>query len=132
MKRTILLSGIACLLLTASCKTHQDPLIDLRNNWYSFISTEVPGYHFTGFTSHQTIDVPVTNNTDYTIDEVENMVDPGDYFRINRGFLVSVRCIDQINDYFGNRLKLNLKPAIDKEALVSREKVTEFKNWMGK
>ncbi|MET0462256.1 MAG: hypothetical protein ABW007_03850 [Chitinophagaceae bacterium] len=70
MKRTILLSGIACLLLTASCKTHQDPLIDLRNNWYSFISTEVPGYHFTGFTSHQTIDVPVTNNTDYTIDEV--------------------------------------------------------------
>lgn len=69
---------------------------------------------------------------DYTIDEVENMVDPGDYFRINRGFLVSVKCIDQINDYFGNRLKLNLKPTIDKEALVSREKVSEFKNWMGK
>jgi DNA-binding LytR/AlgR family response regulator len=68
---------------------------------------------------------------DYTIDEVENMVDPGDYFRINRGFLVSVKCIDQINDYFGNRLKLNLKPAIDKEALVSREKVTEFKTGWG-
>ncbi len=69
---------------------------------------------------------------DYTIDEIENMVDPGAFFRINRGFLVSIKCIDQINDYFGNRLKLNLKPTIDKEALVSREKVTEFKNWMGK
>lgn len=69
---------------------------------------------------------------DYTIDEIENMVDPGAFFRINRAFLVSIKCIDQIQDYFGNRLKLNLKPVIDKEALVSREKVSEFKNWMGK
>jgi two-component system response regulator LytT len=69
---------------------------------------------------------------DYTIDEIENMVDPSQYFRINRAFLVSVKSIDQISDYFGNRLKLALKPAIDKEVLVSREKVTEFKGWMGK
>lgn len=69
---------------------------------------------------------------DYTIDDIENMIDPNLYFRINRAFLVSVQCIDQINDYFGNRLKLSLKPSIDKEVLVSREKVTEFKTWMGK
>lgn len=69
---------------------------------------------------------------DYTIDEIEEMVDPDQFFRINRGFLVSVKSIDQINDYFGNRLKLNLKPIIDKEALVSREKVSHFKDWMGK
>ena len=69
---------------------------------------------------------------DYTIDEIESMLDPNNYFRINRAFLVSVKSIDQIHDYFGNRLKLNLKPTIDKEALVSREKVTSFKEWMGK
>jgi DNA-binding LytR/AlgR family response regulator len=69
---------------------------------------------------------------DYTIDEIEAMVDPDQFFRINRGFLVAITAIDQIHDYFGNRLKLNLRPVIDKEALVSREKVTDFKNWMGK
>ena len=69
---------------------------------------------------------------DYTIDEIEDMLDADQFFRINRGFLVSVKSIDQINDYFGNRLKLNLKPSIDKEALVSREKVSQFKDWMGK
>jgi len=69
---------------------------------------------------------------DYTLDEIEEMVDPAEYFRIGRAFLVSVRSIDQIHDYFGNRLKLTLKPALDKEALVSREKVSEFKHWMGK
>ncbi len=69
---------------------------------------------------------------DYTIDEIENMIDPQHFFRINRAFIVSIKSIDQINDYFGNRLILHLKPKIDKEALVSREKVSEFKSWMGK
>lgn len=69
---------------------------------------------------------------DYTIDEIEKMVDPEQFFRISRAFLISIKSVDQIHDYFGNRLKLNLRPSIDKEALVSREKVTEFKNWMGK
>jgi len=69
---------------------------------------------------------------DYTMDELEDMLDPERYFRISRSFYVSVDSIDKIDDYFGNRLILNLKPAVDKEALVSREKVTDFKKWMGK
>jgi two-component system response regulator LytT len=69
---------------------------------------------------------------DYTMDELEEMLDPEKYFRISRSFYVSIGSVDQIHDYFGNRLILHLKPAVDKEALVSREKVTEFKKWMGK
>ncbi len=69
---------------------------------------------------------------DYTMDELEDMLDPEKYFRISRSFYVSINSVDKIDDYFGNRLILGLKPAVDKEALVSREKVTEFKKWMGK
>jgi len=69
---------------------------------------------------------------DYTMDEMEDMLNPEKYFRISRSFYVSINSVDQIHDYFGNRLILTLKPAVDKEALVSREKVTEFKKWMGK
>lgn len=69
---------------------------------------------------------------DYTMDELEEMLDPDKYFRISRAFYISVESVDQIHDYFGNRLLLNLKPPVDKEALVSREKVSEFKTWMGK
>jgi DNA-binding LytR/AlgR family response regulator len=69
---------------------------------------------------------------DYTMDELEDMLDPERYFRISRSFYVSVTSIDKIDDYFGNRLILSLLPEVDKEALVSREKVTEFKKWMGK
>lgn len=69
---------------------------------------------------------------DYTMDEMEDMLEPQKYFRISRSFYVSVRSISQIHDYFGNRLLLNLKPSVDKEAIVSREKVADFKKWMGK
>jgi len=69
---------------------------------------------------------------DYTMDELEEMLDPSRYFRISRSFYVSINSIDQIHDYFGNRLLLHLKPAVDKESIVSREKVTDFKVWMGK
>ena len=69
---------------------------------------------------------------DYTMDELEEMLDPHQYFRISRSFFISVDSVDQIHDYFGNRLLLHLKPAVDKESIVSREKVTEFKKWMGK
>ena len=69
---------------------------------------------------------------DYTMDELEEMLDPEKYFRISRAFYVSINSVDRIDDYFGNRLILGLKPAVDKEALVSREKVADFKKWMGK
>ena len=69
---------------------------------------------------------------DYTMDELSEMLDPEKYFRISRSFYVSIDSVDQIHDYFGNRLLLHLRPAVDKEALVSREKVMDFKKWMGK
>jgi DNA-binding LytR/AlgR family response regulator len=69
---------------------------------------------------------------DYTMEELEEMLDPKAYFRISRPFFVSVESIERIEDYFGNRLILQLKPSVDKEALVSREKVSDFKVWLGR
>ncbi|CAN5644021.1 LytTR family DNA-binding domain-containing protein [soil metagenome] len=69
---------------------------------------------------------------DYLMDEIENMLNPQEYFRVSRSLLVSIHCIDKIEDYFGNRLVLKIKPDYEKEAIVSREKVSEFKKWMGK
>jgi len=40
--------------------------------------------------------------------------------------------VAQIHNFFNGKLKLDLQPAIDKEVLISREKATEFKEWMGK
>ena len=69
---------------------------------------------------------------DYSLDEIEDMMDPADFFRINRGLIVAVNSVGQIDSYFGNRLTLKLMPEFEAEAIISREKVNEFKTWMGK
>ena len=69
---------------------------------------------------------------DYTLDELEAMLDPAQFFRANRQFIVGINSVQQIHPYFNNKLKLTLKPAPDDEVLVSRERATDFKKWMGK
>ncbi|MFD1139704.1 LytR/AlgR family response regulator transcription factor [Larkinella insperata] len=71
-------------------------------------------------------------SVDYTLDELEAMLDPTQFFRANRQFIVDINCVQQIHPYFNNKLKLTLKPSPDEEVLVSRERATEFKKWMGK
>ncbi len=67
---------------------------------------------------------------DYTLDELEQMLEPKQFFRINRKFIVNPVSIEKIHTYFNNRLKLQLRPNPETEVLVSRERVSDFKNWL--
>ena len=69
---------------------------------------------------------------DYTMDEIEQQLSSNRFFRINRSFLISIESIHQLHDYTNSRLMLQLQPDINKEVIVSREKVNDFKSWIGK
>lgn len=69
---------------------------------------------------------------DYTMDELETFVDPKRYFRINRQFLIAIDGVRNMHNYFNGRILLQLTPDIDKEVIISRERVNDFKDWMGK
>jgi DNA-binding LytR/AlgR family response regulator len=67
---------------------------------------------------------------DYTLEDLEEMVDPAIFFRINRKYLVSPGCIIDIIQFTNSRLKLILKNCSDSDVIVAREKVQEFKSWL--
>ncbi|RAJ06687.1 LytTR family two component transcriptional regulator [Chitinophaga skermanii] len=69
---------------------------------------------------------------DYTLDELEKMLNPLHFYRANRTFIVHVRAVKEMAAYFNGKLKLGLHPATEKEVLVSREKSGDFKLFMGK
>jgi two-component system, LytTR family, response regulator LytT len=69
---------------------------------------------------------------EYRIEQLENLLSPALFFRINRSYIISLPTVREIHAYFGNRLKLYLSPATDKEIIVSRKRVNEFKAWLGK
>jgi DNA-binding LytR/AlgR family response regulator len=67
---------------------------------------------------------------DYTLDQLEEMVDPVRFYRINRKYLVSAAAIQDIIHYANSRLRLVLIASQDNEIIVARERVQDFKNWL--
>jgi DNA-binding LytR/AlgR family response regulator len=67
---------------------------------------------------------------DYSLEQVEELIDPSAFFRINRKYLVSLKSITDVISYSNSRLKLKVQNPIDDEFLVAREKVKEFKEWL--
>ena len=66
-----------------------------------------------------------------TLDELESFLNPKDFFRINRKLIVSIKAIQKISPHFNSRLKLSLTPQYSDEILVARERVNDFKAWLG-
>lgn len=67
---------------------------------------------------------------DYTLDQLEGLVDPSRFFRINRKYLVSVEAIRDMINHTNSRLKLVLHGSDDPDVIVARERVQEFKDWL--
>ncbi len=68
---------------------------------------------------------------DYTMDQLETLLDPRRFFRLNRAYLAQQSAIHDIIHYTNSRLQTVLKPtAPDAQVLVSREKVNVFKSWL--
>ncbi|MEW2920363.1 LytTR family DNA-binding domain-containing protein [Muricauda sp. ANG21] len=67
---------------------------------------------------------------EYTIDQLENILNPIHFFRINRKFMISVKSVVEIHSYFNSRLLLKLLPKEEEQVIVSRERTTNFKRWL--
>jgi len=68
-------------------------------------------------------------NLDFTLDELAGKLNPNDFFRANRQFIISKNSIQEVDFWFNNRLSINLKVAIPEKILISRTRVTEFREW---
>jgi DNA-binding LytR/AlgR family response regulator len=76
--------------------------------------------------SHQGEKFPV----DHSLEEIDAMLDPKYFFRINRKYVVHIEAVREIHPYFKGRLKLKLKPDVDEDIVISSEKTPSFKAWL--
>jgi DNA-binding LytR/AlgR family response regulator len=67
---------------------------------------------------------------DFTLEQLEEMIDPLVYFRVNRKYLVKAEAIQDIISYTNSRLRLVLRNSQDADIIVARERVQEFKQWL--
>ncbi len=69
---------------------------------------------------------------DYSIDKLCLLLDPKLFFRVNRQLLVKLSAINKMHVYPKGKIRLELNPNVIKEVYVSMDKVTPFKEWLGK
>ncbi len=86
--------------------------------------------------SQDSITFGVTHNKRYIIDETMDQLfgslDDTKFYRINRGQIISKISVQKIDPYFNHRVKLSLSNPRDQEFIVSRQKTSDFKDWMNK
>lgn len=78
--------------------------------------------------SHEGRQYPI----DYKVEELAERLNPSHFFRINRKFIIHIDSITHIHTWFNSRLKLDLQPSPNVEVIVSRERVSGFKEWLGR
>ncbi len=67
---------------------------------------------------------------DFTLDRVEEMLDPKMFYRINRKMIIHDQSIEDIVSFSNSRLKLFLSHCDNNDTIVARERVSHFKEWL--
>ena len=67
----------------------------------------------------------------YTMEDLMELLPAQDFFRISRSHIISYKSVAEVHTHFHSRLKLKLHVACNDELFVSKEKVGEFKKWIG-
>jgi two-component system LytT family response regulator len=67
---------------------------------------------------------------DENLDELEKILEPKEFYRINRQCIICFNSIENMYTYTKSRVKIVLKPAIEEEIIVSTERSSDFKVWL--
>ena len=67
---------------------------------------------------------------DYSLDMVQEVLDPKRFFRVSRSCIVSINAIENISKHLGTRLKLQLNPRTEEDVVVSRSRTSDFLVWL--
>jgi DNA-binding LytR/AlgR family response regulator len=69
---------------------------------------------------------------DFTLDELERLINPHEFYRLNRQVIASFSAIRHFNPYFNGKLKVQLIPDFAEGVIISKDKAPLFKQWLNK
>ena len=67
---------------------------------------------------------------DSTLEQLETELDPKNFYRVSRKFIIPLKGIKEIQMHSNSRLKVILPTYKDDEVIVARERVSDFKEWL--
>lgn len=68
---------------------------------------------------------------DFSLNQLTDLLDPAQFVRLNRQFLVNIKSIEKLFAHKPGQLKVQLRPSIDEEIILSQERSSYVKKWLG-
>ena len=103
-----------------------------RGSDYITVLTEAIAYFYA---THKLVCMVDKTNQKFILDRslavLEKELNPSQFYRVNRKYLVNISAIKKIKTYSKSKLLLELNPPVQEEVIISQETVTHFKEWMG-
>ena len=125
---------IQALISTLNNKTqYQERFMVYAGQKIKTIKTSEIAYHFiaNGNVFAKTTD-GMTYDLDYTLDKLEEILNPKFFFRINRQMIINIEAISSMYSASKSRIKLELKPSFNEDVFVSFNNMQNFKQWLNK
>ena len=118
------------LMQTVAKKKEKDRfLVRLGNHIHSIKTTEIALFYADGRTVYLLTKGGKKFILEYTLEDLSNVLNETEFFRVNRTFIVNINGITDVLVYSNSRLKITPTIKVEKEIIVSREKVSIFKKW---
>lgn len=111
---------------------YKERLLIRRGRQLHYLKTEATAYFFADGKLCYAFDFSGNRYmVDNNLNQLEELLAPNQFFRINRHLLVNIESVGKIHTWLGGRLKLELQPPMGADTVVSRERVNGFKDWLG-
>ena len=124
-------ANLANLLADLNKPKYRERLMIKRGSQYIPLKTTSIAYCYADGKLCYAVDANGARYTlEDTLSDLEAQLKPSEFYRINRHMIVQIEAIKKVYTWLGSRLKLEVAPETGLDTVVSRDKVTAFKEWL--
>ncbi|PYF74849.1 LytR/AlgR family response regulator transcription factor [Pedobacter nutrimenti] len=127
---TQVLDDVAAILKQQQKNYRTRFLVPNRDSFYTVRIEEIAYFYTEYRTTRAVMNHKQHHIIPFTMEELEEQLDPEVFFRISRQYLINYKSISHIHNYFNGKLHIVLKPEPSEKIIISRDKSRVFKQWL--
>lgn len=121
---------LLAMLQNAETRYRKRFLIQVNQDFHQIPVEEIAFFH-----SMQKITFAVTFDQKsyglkFSLERLVEQLDPDQFFKVNRQFIINLNAIKNIQTYFQGKLVIKAEPAHDEAIIVGKDKAASFKRWL--
>lgn len=106
-------------------------MIHFRNKMKSIATSDIAAFYSESKSVFLMTYAGTTYDVPYSLEQLEQVLNPEEFFRANRQCIVSINTVEEAIAYSHNKLLLKTLPALPIEIIISSKKTSKFKKWLG-